>query len=316
MAVATGARARKSARPKREGIFSRLKGDFVNPERRTAYYMVAPVLLLVLLIGLWPVAYAIYLSFLKVLPETSPYFVGFQNYIDMFSDPTFRGAVLNTTIFTVFSVALEFLFGIGIALALNRGFAGQGSVRAVALVPWAFPTVVSAVMWRLMYQQQGGIMAYIALKLGLIGAGEPILASEQATLIAAVIVDVWKTTPFVALLLLAGLQVIPADTYEAARVDGANAWQQFTRITLPLLKPAIAVALLFRTLDAWRVYDLFWAMSDRTLESLSTYVFKGVRISQVDFSLGDAAAVFIFLTSLVLAFIFLKGLGSESAQGG
>lgn len=314
MAVATGARARKPAKPKDEGIFARLKGDFANPERRTAYYMVAPVLLLVLLIGLWPVAYAIYLSFLKILPETAASFVGLQNYIDMFSDPTFRGAVLNTAIFTILSVALEFLFGIGIALALNRGFAGQGSVRAVALVPWAFPTVVSAVMWRLMYQQQGGIMAYIALKLNLIAG--PILASEQATLIAAVIVDVWKTTPFVALLLLAGLQVIPGDTYEAARVDGANAWQQFTRITLPLLKPAIAVALLFRTLDAWRVYDLFWAMSDRTLESLSTYVFKGVRISQVGFSLGDAAAVFIFLTSLVLAFIFLKGLGTDSAQGG
>jgi len=314
MAVATGARARKSTKPKREGVFSRLKGDFANPERRTAYYMVAPVLLLVLLIGLWPVAYAIYLSFLKILPETAPSFVGLQNYIDMFSDPTFRGAVLNTGIFTVLSVALEFVFGIGIALALNRGFAGQGSVRAVALVPWAFPTVVSAVMWRLMYQQQGGIMAYIAVKLNLIAG--PILASEQAILFAAVIVDVWKTTPFVALLLLAGLQVIPADTYEAARVDGANAWQQFTRITLPLLKPAIAVALLFRTLDAWRVYDLFWAMSDRTLESLSTYVFKGVRISQVDFSVGDAAAVFIFLTSLVLAFIFLKGLGTESSGGG
>lgn len=314
MAVATGARAQKSTKPKREGILSRLKGDFVNPERRTAYYMVAPVLLLVLLIGLWPVAYAIYLSFLKILPETAPSFVGLQNYVDMFADPTFRGAVLNTGIFTILSVALEFVFGIGIALALNRGFAGQGSVRAVALVPWAFPTVVSAVMWRLMYQQQGGIMAYIALKLNLIAG--PILASEQAILIAAVVVDVWKTTPFVALLLLAGLQVIPGDTYEAARVDGANAWQQFTRITLPLLKPAIAVALLFRTLDAWRVYDLFWAMSDRTLESLSTYVFKGVRISQVDFSVGDAAAVFIFLTSLVLAFIFLKGLGSESAQGG
>ena len=314
MAVATGARARKSTEPKREGVFSRLKGDFANPERRTAYYMVAPVLFLVLLIGLWPVAYAIYLSFLKILPETAASFVGLQNYIDMFSDPTFRGAVLNTAVFTVLSVVLEFVFGIGIALALNRGFAGQGSVRAIALVPWAFPTVVSAVMWRLMYQQQGGIMAYIALKLNLIAG--PILASEQATLFAAVIVDVWKTTPFVALLLLAGLQVIPADTYEAARVDGANAWQQFSRITLPLLKPAIAVALLFRTLDAWRVYDLFWAMSDRTLESLSTYVFKGVRISQVDFSLGDAAAVFIFLTSLVLAFIFLKGLGTESSGGG
>jgi trehalose/maltose transport system permease protein len=315
MSVATGARARpQETAPDREGVFARLKGDFANKERRTAYTMVSPALLLIILIGAWPIIYAIFLSFLRVLPAQGTEFVGIENYTTMFTDTRFHSAVLNTAIFTVASVALEFILGVGIAMAINRGFRGQGATRAIALVPWAFPTVVSAIMWRLMYQQQGGIMAYFATKLQLISG--PILASEQATLIAAVFVDVWKTTPFVALLLLAGLQVIPSDVYEAARVDGANAWQQFTRVTLPLLKPAIAVALLFRTLDAWRVYDLFWAMSDRTVESLSTYVFKGVRISQTEFSLGDAAAVFIFFSSLVIAFFFIRGLGTQPAGEG
>ena len=130
----------------------------------------------------------------------------------------------------------------------------------------------------------------------------------------AIVSDVWKTTPFVALLLLAGLQVIPSDVYEAARVDGASRWQQFTRVTLPLLKPAIMVALLFRTLDAWRVYDLFWSMTDRQVDTLSVYTFKGVRVSQLDLSVGNASAVFIFLSSLLIAFLFIKILGTRAQE--
>ena len=167
MSVATGAGARALPRPRRDGFLGRLRGDFVNPERRTAYVMVSPSLLLILLIGAWPVLYAIFLSFFRVLPESTS-FVGVENYVTMFTDPRFGAAVLNTTIFTVISVALEFVLGIGIALAINRGFRGQGATRAIALVPWAFPTVVSAVMWRLMYQQQGGIRQYIAERLNLI----------------------------------------------------------------------------------------------------------------------------------------------------
>ena len=305
--------ARPGERGSGDGFFARLRGDFANSERRTGYTMVSPSLLLILVIGAWPVIYAIWLSFQRVIAQETS-FAGLDNYATMFSDPRFHSAVINTSIFTVLSVALEFVLGVGIALAINRGFRGQGATRAIALIPWAFPTVVSAIMWRLMYQQTGGIMQYIAEKIQLVSG--PILASEQATLFAAVFVDVWKTTPFVALLLLAGLQVIPGDVYEAARVDGANALQQFKSVTLPLVKPAIVVALLFRTLDAWRVFDLFWAMRDRTVESLSTYVFKGVRISQTEFSLGDAAAVFIFVTSLVIAAFFIRGLGSQSAGEG
>jgi trehalose/maltose transport system permease protein len=270
-----------------------------------------PTLLVVLLIGAWPILYALYLSFLRILP-TGQSFVGLDNYATLFSDPNFWGAVVNTVVFTVASVGLEFILGISIALVLNRGFVGQGAARAIAIVPWAFPTVVSGLMWRLMYTDQVGIFAYLADSFGLVDG--PILANSSAVLFGAVLSDVWKTTPFVSLLLLAGLQVIPHDVYEAARVDGATRWQNFTRITLPLLKPAILVALLFRTLDAWRVYDLFWSMTDRQLDSLSVYTFKYVRISQLNLSVGNAAAVFVFLSSLAIAFLFIKVLGTRAQE--
>jgi trehalose/maltose transport system permease protein len=309
--MSVAAEARRERAREAPSAWGRVTREFADPEKRTAYIMILPVLLVILLIAAWPIIYAVYLSFLRILPTVRE-FVGLDNYAALFSDPTFYSGLLNTAIFTVVSVILEFTFGLGIALVLNRGFIGQGGLRAIAIVPWAFPTVVSGIMWRLMYQDQVGIFSYWAEQLGLIST--PVLASEPGILVGAIISDVWKTTPFVALLLLAGLQVIPGDVYEAARVDGATAWQQFTRITLPLLKPAILVALLFRTLDAWRVYDLFWVMSDRQLESLSTYVFKFVRISQVNLSVGNAAAVFVFLSSLLIAFLFIKSLGTRTQE--
>jgi trehalose/maltose transport system permease protein len=184
-------------------------------------------------------------------------------------------------------------------------------VRAAILVPWAFPTVISAVMWRLMFQSQVGIIQYVANAIGIVS--DPILSSRTLLLIAAILVDVWKTTPFMALLLLAGLQVIPGEVYEAARVDGANVMQRFFRITLPLLKGAILVAVLFRTLDSYRVYDLFWVMSNQELQSLSTFVYEGVRISQLQFGQGNAASVFIFVTAFFIALIFIKVFGMRTS---
>ena len=288
-----------------------IKGEFGDSDKRTGYIMVLPTLIIVLLIAAGPIAYAIYLSLWRILPGQWT-FVGLGNYATLFSDPEFYTALFNTAVFTIASVAGEFALGLTIALVLNRGFAGQGAARAIAIVPWAFPTVVSGIMWRLMYTDQVGIFAYIADSLGLVDG--PILANTTAVLIGAIIADIWKTTPFVALLLLAGLQVIPLDVYEAARVDGATKWQQFTRVTLPLLRPAIMVALLFRTLDAWRVYDLFWALTDRSLDSLSVYTFKFVRISQLNLSVGNAAAVFVFLSSLVIAAVFIKFLGTRAQE--
>ncbi len=288
-----------------------LREEFSNPERRTAYYMILPALFIILVVAFYPIAYSFYLSFFKANINSAGNFVGLQNYVQMFQNSEFLDGFRNTLIFTVVSVFLEFMIGLAIALAINRAFRGRGLVRAAILVPWAFPTVISAVMWRLMFQDQVGIIQYVASALNIIS--EPILSDQTLLLIGAIMVDTWKTTPFMALLLLAGLQTIPGDVYEAAKVDGASVMQRFFKITLPLLKPAILVAVLFRTLDAYRIYDLFWAMSNRELESLSTFVYKAVRISQLNFPIGNAASVFIFLTAFLLALFFIKGLGMQTS---
>jgi trehalose/maltose transport system permease protein len=287
------------------------KEEFGNPEQRAAYYMVLPALITILLVAFWPVVYSIWLSLHQATITALGPFVGFENYVEMFQNPDFLVGLRNTVIFTVASVAMEFVIGLGIALAINQAFQGRGLVRAAVLVPWAFPTVISAAMWRLMFQDQVGVVNYVANALGVIS--QPILSDDTLLLIGAILVDVWKTTPFMALLLLAGLQVIPGEVYEAARVDGANVMQRFFRITLPLLKGAILVAILFRTLDAYRVYDLFWVLGNRELDSLSTFVYEGVRISQLNFAPGNAAAVFIFVTAFLIALFFIKVLGMQTS---
>ena len=287
------------------------KEEFGNPERRMAYYMVLPALLIIVVVAFFPILYGVVLSLTDSTVTAFGSFVGLENYTEMFQDPDFRVGLFNTVIFTVASVTLEFVIGLAIALAVNRAFRGRGLVRAAILVPWAFPTVISAVMWRLMFQPGIGIFQYVAETIGLVSG--PVLSDPTLLLIAATLIDVWKTTPFMALLLLAGLQVIPGEVYEAARVDGANVWQRFFRITLPLLKGAILVAVLFRTLDAYRVYDLFWAFGARELQSLSTFVYEGVRISQLQFGPGNAAAVFIFVTAFLIALFFIKVLGMQTS---
>jgi trehalose/maltose transport system permease protein len=300
---------------KRGGIGRAFGREFKDPERRTAYYMVVPTLIVILVVAFYPVAVSIYYSFrLEVPGGDAGTWVGLRNYISMFRDSTFQSALFNTFVFTVISVALEFVIGLAIALAINRAFRGRGLVRASILVPWAFPLVISAVMWRLMYLPTGGVLNYLFVTVGPLT--QPILTDETLLLAGAILSDVWKTTPFMALLLLAGLQTIPGDVYEAAKVDGATRLQSFFRITLPLLKASILVALLFRTLDAWRIYDLFWAMSDRQLESLSTYAYKTVRLSQVLFNVGNAASAFIFVTAIIIAMIFIRGFGMQTSPGG
>jgi trehalose/maltose transport system permease protein len=288
-----------------------LREEFGNPERRTAYYMILPTVFIILVVAFYPILYSLVLSVTDSNINVFGSFVGLENYVNMFQNVEFREGLVNTVVYTVISVFFEFIIGLAIALAINRAFRGRGLVRAAVLVPWAFPTVISAVMWRLMFQDQVGVINYVANAIGLIS--EPILSDRTLLLIAAILVDVWKTTPFMALLLLAGLQTIPGDVYEAARVDGANVMQRFFRITLPLLKAAILVAVLFRTLDAYRVYDLFWAMSNREVESLSTFVYKSLRVSQLLFPTGNAAAVFIFVTAFLLALFFIKVLGMQTS---
>ena len=300
-----------TASPEKKRRGGLLREEFGNPERRTAYYMVLPALLIILVVAFFPILQAVNLSLRQATVAVTGPFVGFENYAEMFQNPDFMEGLTNTLIFTVASVTLEFFIGLVIALAINRAFRGRGLVRAAVLVPWAFPTVISAVMWRLMFQDQVGIVNYVANAAGLIS--QPILSDRTLLLIGVILVDVWKTTPFVALLLLAGLQTIPGEVYEAARVDGANVWQRFLRITLPLLYPTILVALLFRTLDAYRVFDLFWALSNRELESLSTFVYEGVRVSQLQFAQGNAASVFIFVTAFLIALFFIRVLGMQTS---
>lgn len=288
----------------------RRRASATTGERRTGFAMVAPAVLLVFAVAFFPVAYSFYLSLHDASIADIGGWVGFENYRRLFADPAFRDGLVNTTVFTAVSVGLELVIGIGIALGLNQAFRGRGLARTAMLLPWAFPVVVSALLWRLMLQDQVGVVTYLAQSIGL--ADGPILSDRGSLMIAAIAIDVWKETPFMVLLLLAGLQTIPSGVVEAAKVDGANAVQRFFRITLPLLKPAILVAVLFRSLQAWGVYDLFWVMSDRELESLSTFVYKGVRVSQLEFAPGTAAAVLTFLGALAIALFFIRVLGTRT----
>jgi len=286
-----------------------------NPDVPVAAAMVSPAGIVIAVVAVFPVLYAIYLSFRDATVSNSGQWTGLRNYGELLADPDFRTALLNTAMFTVVSVGLEFAVGMAMALALHRTFRFRGLARTAVLLPWAFPVVVSALMWRLMLQDQVGIVSWLAHATGL--TDQPILSDHTSLLVAAIGVDVWKSTPFIALLLLAGLQTIPRELNEAAIMDGATAVQRFLAVTLPQLRPAILVALLFRTLEAWSVYDLFWVMSDRQLTSLSTYVYSGVRVSQLDFARGDAAAVFVFITSIVIALAYLRtfrsgGTGEEA----
>lgn len=241
-------------------------------------------------------------------------FVGLSNYLQAVGDPRFRGALWHTLFFAATSVSLELLIGLWLALALNQAFRGRGLVRAAVLVPWAIPTVVSALLWRFMFEGQTGIVNDALVDIGLMR--EPIVWFIQpgTAWVPVILADVWKTTPFVALLLLAGLQNIDASLYEAARIDGASAWRQFRHVTLPLLKPAILVALIFRTLDAFRVFDLIYALTGggpgTSTEPIALYTFNAL-LQNLQFGYGSALSVIVFVVTFGLAMIYIRFLGAE-----
>ena len=292
--------------------------SFIQDEGVVAYIFVAPALIMIAVIAFWPIIQAIWFSLLNYIPTFPQFgsqFVGLQNYTGVFQDSSFTGSIGYTVLFVVVSVAFEFLLGLLFALVLNQKFPGRGLARAAVLVPWAFPTVISAVVWRdLLWQNNAGAIPGLLSHLGLVPADWAPLANQSTLLTAMIIIDVWKTAPFMALLLLAGLQVISDDVYEAGRVDGANVWQRFFRITLPLLKPAILVALLFRTLDAWRVFDMFYVVAGSRLQSISTYAYNSVVISAIKFPLGVAASVLIFIGAIIIAAVYIKGFGTQTAS--
>jgi trehalose/maltose transport system permease protein len=264
-----------------------------------AWTMLAPALALVAFVALYPLGQTIYDSFtnrqfLGGLQPTE--FVGLQNYRDLVHDTIFRDSVVVTVKFTVITVSMELVLGMIIALAVNSGFRGRGVMRAMMLVPWAIPTVVAAQMWKWMYDDVFGVTNDALVRLHVISEPVAWISQPSTALWAVAAVDIWKTTPFVALLLLAGLQVIPRELYEAGDVDGASTWRQFWRITLPLLMPAILVTLVFRTLDALRVFDVFYVFFGSRLDTQTMAIYNQNTIVAVgDVGYGAAISVAIFL---------------------
>ncbi|SEM70148.1 carbohydrate ABC transporter permease [Lihuaxuella thermophila] len=244
----------------------------------------------------------------------SPNFIGINYYIQLLQNQRLWDSLNNTLVFTVISVFLELVFGLLIALLINRHFVGRGLVRAAVLVPWAIPTVVSALMWKFMFDGQNGIMAKFFELIGIVPDMGLLLTTKAGSMFAVIFADVWKTTPFMALLLLAGLQTIPSSLYEAAEVDGASKVQQFFRITLPLLKSTILVALLFRTLDAFRVFDLIYVLTGggpaNSTETISIYAYKTM-FAQMNFGEGSALSVIVFICVAIISIIFVKLLGAD-----
>ncbi len=237
-------------------------------------------------------------------------FIGVSGYEKLVKDSRFFAALQNTLVFTVISVAIELVLGMALALIMDKSIRGIGLVRTTALIPWAIPTAVSALIWCYLYDGSSGVVARVFTIVGLLKSPELLLTTQSGAMAAAILADVWKTTPYMALLLLAGLQVIDRGLYESSAIDGAGAVRTFTTITLPLLKPSMLVALLFRTLDAFRVYDLIAVLTKGTPETLSIYAYK-VMIGQSNYGYGSVIVLAMFLCVALIAFLYVKVLGAE-----
>jgi trehalose/maltose transport system permease protein len=285
------------------------KASRLTRERvRSAWLFMAPMLIVLALVAGWPLVRTMWfgLTDANLADLQAAQFIGFVNYYYLLTDPDWWNAVWNTLVFTAVSLTLETILGMAIALTLNAHFRGRGLLRAAVLIPWAIPTVVSAQMWNWMYHDVFGVINEILKILGLIT--EPIAwtASPDTALLAVIMVDVWKTTPFMALLLLAGLQMLPQECYESARVDGVHPVKVFFKVTLPLLKPALMVAIIFRALDALRIFDLIYVMSGNNKDTMSMSVYA--RQQLVDFQdvgYGSAAATLLFLMIAMITVIYL-----------
>jgi len=282
-------------------------------EHRLAYMLCAPAVLAMLVVTGYPIAYAIYLSMQRYdlrFPDDRE-FVGLSNYGEVLSSSTWWLDLTNTLIITGFSVAIELVLGMIIALVMHRAIFGRGPVRASILIPYGIVTVVAAFAWRYAFDPTTGFV----IGLGPISETWAPLTERAGSFFVIIMTEVWKTTPFMALLLLAGLALVPDELHEAAKVDGAGPVQRFFRITLPLMKPAIVVALLFRTLDAFRVFDTVFIQTAgaNDTESVSILGYNQL-INRVNLGLGSAVSVLIFVCVIIIAFAFIKGLGASTAQ--
>jgi multiple sugar transport system permease protein len=273
-------------------------------EQNTAWIMLLPALLLLLLVFAYPIARAFWLSLFtqNLGTKLQAEFSGLDNYVRMAGDGRFWQSFLTTSIFTTTSVVLELLLGMGIALVLNQRFFGRSLVRTSAILPWALPTALIGLAWAWIFNDQFGVVNDLLLRLGLIKTGINWLGEPNLARIAVIFADVWKTTPFISILLLAGLQSISPDLYEAHAIDGASPWQSFRQITLPLLIPQILIASLFRFAQAFGVFDLIAVMTNGgpggATEVVSLYIYSTV-MRYLDFGYGAALVVVTFLLLVV-----------------
>jgi trehalose/maltose transport system permease protein len=295
--------------PVRRLVGRRSGAPLQRRQTRLAWLLMAPALAVVGFVAIYPLALTVWQSFTneQFLRGLQPIeWIGLQNYRNLLEDTIFRDSVVTTVKFTVITVFFEFVLGMIIALVVNSGFKGRGVMRAVMLVPWAIPTVISAQMWKWMYDDVFGVINDAGVRLHLLNDNVAWISQSETALGAVAAVDIWKTTPFVALLLLAGLQVIPNELYEASEVDGASKWQQFWRITFPLLRPAILVTLIFRTLDALRVFDVFYVFFGNRLDTQTMAIYdQNTIVSTGDVGYGAAVSVAIFLIIAIFVVIYV-----------
>jgi multiple sugar transport system permease protein len=279
----------------------------------TGVAFVAPAAGLLAALALLPIAFAAWIGFRRdILVLHEDRFIGASNYAFLLRDPRFFAALVHTGYFTVVSVLLETALGLPVALLLHRRFFGRGALRAAVLVPWAIPTVVSARMWAWMWNPDHGLLTRV------LPSNVDVLGTTGLAMHAAILVDVWKNTPFVSLLLLAGLAGIPEEILRAARVDGASAWRTFWAVTFPMLRPALAVTVLFRGLDALRVFDAIYVLTGggpaNTTETLSIYAYKTM-MRAGDFGYGSALAVATFVAVAVVSVVYLATMGRTTLRG-
>jgi len=282
-------------------------------ESQFAYLIILPSALILLCVIFYPIIYTFYLSFHKMFltqPGKVP-FIGLKNYIDFFHSSSFWNAILRTAYFVFLSVGMELILGLGIALLLNQGLVGSKFLRIAIMIPWAIPTVVVGIMWKWIYNANYGALNGLLFSLGIISKYQAWLARPFTAMNLVIIVDVWHMTPFVVLIFLASIAGLPKGVYEAARVDGASGWECFKNITLPLLTPAILVVLVFRTVEAFKVFDLIYVMTGggpaNATQVINYYTYLET-FSYLHFGRGSALSFIISAIVLVTALIYIKFL--------
>jgi multiple sugar transport system permease protein len=305
--VSTAAPAKPAAKHSQKAKAALSEGK--RAERKLGWLLCAPAAFVMVAVTGYPIAYSIWLSLQRYdlrFPDQTE-FIGFENYVTVLGNSYWWTAFGVTTLLTVISVAIELVLGMALALIMHRTLVARGLVRTVALIPYGIVTVVAAFSWRYAWTQDTGYLAQ------LVASDSALLTERVPALTIIIIAEVWKTVPFMALLLMAGLALVPEDLLKAASMDGASAWQRFTKVMLPVMKPAILVALLFRTLDAFRIFDNIFVLTNGAQEtgsvSMQTYnnLIKGLNLG-----IGSTMSVLIFLAVALIAFLFIKVFGTSA----